>query len=129
MREFGWPLNPCFQLFRENLHLFADQYGKIDFRGSQRRGQTEMIFIAFVAQLFHRTEHRNFASLELPEFGQRRRHRGRVGVIAFIEQQSLAAANGNFMPRAASRETSEFGQRKPRSSEITPDSFNRSKYS
>ena len=46
------------------------------------------------------------------------RHRCRIGVVAFVDQQELAAFKPDLVPLASPLEPAEIGQREPRDADV-----------
>ena len=70
-----------------------------------------------LAQFPHAAEHRDAARrpASAPSSAQRGAHRGRIGVVAFVDQQRVRRpATGDPMPRAAALEPAHLGQRQAR---------------
>ena len=63
--------------------------------------------------------------LLLAEHLQRRRHRGRIGVVAFVDQQRLAAFDRDPVALAAALQAAQLGEREPGRGEIAADRLDR----
>ena len=127
MRHFDLPA----KRFRERLHLLADQDRIIDMRRPRaarraRRGNRRCRRPS--SRIAPSTAIRRPAHLLLAEHLQRRRHRGRIGVVAFVDQQRLAAVDRDPVPLAAALEPAQLGQREPGQREIAAHRLDRGQH-
>jgi len=85
--------------------------------------------VAVLAELPHRPEHRDppLDSDLGAEALQRCGHGRRIGVVALVDQQDLAAIDVNLVPLAAPLESAEVRQRKPGDRDVLPERFDRRK--
>ncbi len=109
---------PQFVGEREHLRADEDRVGHPSL--GDRLGQLAMERLAEIAQFLHAAQHRDAAGGGgRGERLQRRAHRCRVGVVAFVDQQRLAAAGqAERMTRAAAFQAAHFGQRQARTRQI-----------
>src|SRR6185369_9047550 len=104
----------------KRTHLVADEDEAVDLRFRDGWREAGMEAVAMLAKLAHRPEHRDppanvpFVAKAL----ERRRHRCRVRVVAFIDQQEFAAVGLDYMALAASLESAEIGKGKRRHLDI-----------
>ncbi len=112
MGEFARPGNITSQRFGERSHLLTDKQQHIYICRLDWLFEFGVEHGRLFAQFLHRTQHRN------PPFGpgiaqprQRSSHRGRVGVITFVDQQGFTTCHLQTMPRTAPLEPAQIGQR------------------
>ena len=86
-----------------------------------------MEILALGAELAHRAEHGDPPPGDrlVAEHLQGRRHRGRIGVVAFVDQQGLAALDRDPAPLAAPLQAAEIGEREAGRGEIAADRLDR----
>src|SRR3546814_12296349 len=84
-------------------------------RCKHRVGKTCMIFVAVGAKLAHRAKHGDLAARGrgFPQYLERRRPGGGIGVIAFVDQQRRLPADRYAPPRAPARTPLRSGSRGP----------------
>src|SRR5438270_5355970 len=83
-----------------------------------------------LAKLAHRAEHRD-AAFDVTlgaETLQGRRHRGRIGVVAFVDEQHFTAVDLEPVTLAAALEPAHVGERKPGHRNVGAHRFYRSKH-
>ena len=77
------------------------------------------------SQFEHIAEHRDPPAARpdrrMAEHVQRRRHRGRIGIVAFVDQDGLAARNAEPAPHAAARRRLDLRQRQRGAREVGAD--------
>ena len=105
----------------ERTHAISDEQCIIDAGRQDRLGQRDMEGIRLIAQFAHRPEHRDPAgrTLLLAEQGERRRHRGRIGVIALVDHQHLAAVNSDPAARTAAGQLLQLAERQTGGEPVT----------
>ena len=92
-----------------------------------RRGEAGVERGAVRAKLAHRPEHRDppLDAALLAEALQGRRHRRRIGVVAFVDQQRIAAVDREPVALAAALEPAHVGQREPGDRDVGADRLDR----
>ncbi len=104
---------PCRQRVLQRLHILADQDQMIDLGLAHRGSKPRVKLVGMFAELAHRAEHGDppLDVALLSQRLQRRRHRRRIGVVAFVDQQIMAAFDRQPMALAAALEAAHVGQR------------------
>ena len=89
-----------------------------------------MEIVAVGPELAHRAEHGDAppGDLLLAEHLQGRRHRGRIGVVAFVDQQGGAAFDRDQMALAPALQPAQLGEREPGRGEIAADRLDRGQH-
>jgi hypothetical protein len=113
--------------FRQRRHLFADQNCIIDTGRCDVLGEAGVEGVGGLAKLAHRAQHGDSAARDLvrAEGLQGRRHRGWVGIVAFIDEQRLAAVQLDAVALPAPLETGHVGKRETGGGEVSAERLHR----
>ena len=113
----------------QRFHQRAGAEHEIDRIGEHRVGERRMQRRALGTELEHVAEHRDAPAeplhRHLPEQRERRAHRGRVGVVALVDQQHRAAGHIERDALAAPDRRLELGERERREREVGAEQLRR----